>query len=148
VRSKSGRSKHHRNVACSCGSPCKTSAGRHHHGLQEDTSCTFCLQGPETMGHLLLGCVYSKEVWFKALRKFGWHAVALTVVQTPFVDWWLRARESIRKARRKCFNSVVMLIAWLQRNARVFGGHQVATVHARRTDCAGLRALVPRAPHG
>jgi hypothetical protein len=77
------------------------------------------------MGHLLLGCVYSKEVWFKALRKFGWHAVALTVVQTPFVDWWLRARQSIRKARRKCFNSVVMLITWLQRNARVFGGHQV-----------------------
>jgi hypothetical protein len=62
------------------------------------------------------------------LRKFGWQVLAPTSTQASFIDWWLTTKKRVRKARRKCFDSVVALVAWkvwLQCNTRVFGGHQV-----------------------
>jgi hypothetical protein len=42
------------------------------HGLRDDDSCALCNQGPETVDHLLTGCIFSREFWFKFLRRYGW----------------------------------------------------------------------------
>jgi hypothetical protein len=41
-----------------------------------------------------------------------------------FEEWWLAARELIRKEYRRRFDSLVILMSWMlwkQRNGRVFG---------------------------
>ena len=42
---------------------CWTAARRHCHGLQSSEECIIYDQAPETMDHLLLGSVYSREIW-------------------------------------------------------------------------------------
>lgn len=34
------------------------------HGLQDDDTCVLCLQCSETLNHIVLGCVVSRQVWF------------------------------------------------------------------------------------
>jgi len=47
-----------------------TSDRRRRHGLQDDASCALCDQEDETADHLLLGCVFTREVWHRLLRSF------------------------------------------------------------------------------
>jgi hypothetical protein len=42
---------------------CWTAERRRRHDLQDGDSCALRDQEPETITHLLLGCVYSREVW-------------------------------------------------------------------------------------
>jgi hypothetical protein len=65
---------------------CWTNGRRHRHGLTDDVSCALCLQHEE-IDHLLLGCVYSHEVWFLMLSKFGWQQISSAVGDS--VTWWL-----------------------------------------------------------
>ncbi|OEL20202.1 hypothetical protein BAE44_0018778 [Dichanthelium oligosanthes] len=74
--------------------------------------------------HLLLQCVFSREVWFRSLRRLGWSQLAPTPVDSLTV-WWLRSRKKVVKVRRKAFDSLCFLISrslWLERNSRVFRG--------------------------
>ena len=54
---------------------CWTVARRKRHGLQDDDLCVLCAQSSETIDHLLTTCPFSREVWFKILRKIGWDRV-------------------------------------------------------------------------
>jgi hypothetical protein len=51
---------------------CWTADRRQRHGLQDSAACALCSQGTETIDHLLLGCVFAHEVWYKVLRCCGW----------------------------------------------------------------------------
>jgi hypothetical protein len=42
------------------------------HGLRDNDLCALCSQGPETLDHLLAGCMFSREFWFEFLRQFSW----------------------------------------------------------------------------
>jgi hypothetical protein len=35
---------------------------RHRHGLSSDSDCTFCCQKSEFIDHLMVQCVYSREI--------------------------------------------------------------------------------------
>jgi hypothetical protein len=63
------------------------------------------------MNHLLVGCVFAREMWFKILRYFGLHDLT-PQVELPFFDWWLGTRKRVYKLQRKGFNSLVLLVAW------------------------------------
>jgi hypothetical protein len=52
-------------------SRCWTSERMQRHGLLSDRSCVLCAHVPETVEHLLLSCVYSRETWLILLCKFG-----------------------------------------------------------------------------
>jgi hypothetical protein len=98
------------------------SARLHRHGLPNNVPCDFCDQMDETLDHLLVGCVFSRETWFKLLRRCGWSQVS-PAPDDAFVDWWLQSRKRIPKLHQKAFNSFVTLIAWslwCHRNDRVF----------------------------
>jgi hypothetical protein len=103
---------------------CWTAMRRMRHGLQSNATCTLCSKDEEFISHLLLGCVYSSEVWYKALRRFRGHSVAPTRTMN-FAQWWTEARKRIGKPLRKAFYSLVILVAWslwLERKARIFRG--------------------------
>jgi hypothetical protein len=101
---------------------CWTSERLQRHGLDNNGPCAFCVQSPEFIDHLLLYCVFSREVWFKVLRHFGWQGLA-SALEEKHVGWWLRVCKRVLKARCKAFDSLVALVVpslWLSRNACVF----------------------------
>jgi hypothetical protein len=44
----------------------------HRHGVHSNSTCALCDQQSETIDHLLLACVVSRQVWFTYLAKYGW----------------------------------------------------------------------------
>lgn len=48
-----------------------TADRRKRHGLQDDDECALCCQHAETVGHLLLGCVFARQIWFELLAPLG-----------------------------------------------------------------------------
>lgn len=59
---------------------CWTAERRFRHGLQYSSSCIFCDQMPETMDHLILGCVYTAE-------KSGPSFSPSSTFSTQFTSW-------------------------------------------------------------
>ncbi|OEL34948.1 hypothetical protein BAE44_0004033, partial [Dichanthelium oligosanthes] len=101
---------------------CWTSDRLHRHGIQSNDSCALCCQHTETIDHLLLQCVYSREVWLKTLRRSSWQQLSPSPVDR-LPGWWLHSRKLVAKARRKIFDSLCLLLTrhfWLERNNRVF----------------------------
>lgn len=95
-----------------------TATRRRKHGIQDTDDCSLCFQLPETLDHLLMQCVFSREVWFKTLRKFG-HQHLTPQMDSTLVIWWLSSRKRIPSTQRKTFDSIVCLVIWriwLQRN--------------------------------
>jgi hypothetical protein len=52
-----------------------TGERRKRHNLQEDDSSTFCDQQAETITHLLIGCVFAREVWALLLYLASWQSI-------------------------------------------------------------------------
>ncbi|GJN34056.1 hypothetical protein PR202_gb22693 [Eleusine coracana subsp. coracana] len=105
---------------------CWTAARLYRHGLRDNNICALCSQEAEDIDHLFLSCVYSREFWFKILRRCGWQLLT-PMAQDCLVDWWLHNRKRIPKPRRRCFDSITILITWtlwLERNGRVFRNEQ------------------------
>ena len=100
-----------------------TTARRKKHGLQDDDTCVLCAQTSETVDHLLTVCLFTREVWFRMLRRLGWDTLAPDTESTFFVTWWSAARKQISKDNRRCLDTLVILTSWLlwkERNDRTF----------------------------
>jgi hypothetical protein len=54
---------------------CSASEHRRRHGLANSDDCALCGQLIETMNHLLVGCVFSREFWYRFLHRFDWQAL-------------------------------------------------------------------------
>ncbi|GJN11283.1 hypothetical protein PR202_ga29462 [Eleusine coracana subsp. coracana] len=101
---------------------CWTSDRLQRHNLQHNGPRALCVQLTETLDHLLLGCVFSRQIWYNLLRNVG-HQILTPTADSAIVDWWLTARKRIPKAHRKGFDSLVVLVTWevwKERNRRVF----------------------------
>ena len=54
-------------------------------------TCIFCDQLPETMDHILLGCVFARETW-QHIFLVRFHLQEVVQVQKEdFMSWWLRS---------------------------------------------------------
>ncbi|OEL32988.1 hypothetical protein BAE44_0005993, partial [Dichanthelium oligosanthes] len=101
---------------------CWTSGRLFRHGLRTDASRALCYQLDESVDHLLLHCIYSREVWFTVLCRSGWQRLTPSPPDS-LSTWWLHSRKLVVKAHRKAFDSVCLLLTrllWLERNDRVF----------------------------
>jgi hypothetical protein len=91
----------------------------------------LCSQGTETIDHLLLGCAFSREVWFKSIRRWNWQH--LTPPQdASFAEWWIQVWKQVANGRRKAFDSLVVPVArciWLQCNSQVFRNQTWMVAH-------------------
>jgi hypothetical protein len=88
---------------------CWTSDRLQRHGLQNNGPCVLCSQATETVEHLLLNCVYSREIWFTLLRRVGSQHLC-PVQEDSLAEWWLRRRKLIHSDSRKCFDCFVVLV--------------------------------------
>ena len=71
------------------------------------------------MDRIIIGCVYSREVWSILLSKLHLQEVVL-VQEENVLQWWLRNRKLVDKQVRKGFDSLFFLIRWTllkERNA-------------------------------
>ena len=70
---------------------CWTAERRKRRGLQDSDDCALCSQASETINHLLVTCVFTKEVWFLVLHAFGLQQLASNPnIISDFYEWWLR----------------------------------------------------------
>lgn len=104
-------------------------------------TCAMCDQAPETVAHLFVGCVFSREVWFKLLQPLGLSSL-MPMGEPDLGQWWIHQRSRLDRASRPLFDSLVLLVAWAvwkERNGRVFGSSIYGSAggtsyHQRRED--------------
>lgn len=65
----------------------------------------------ENINHILVSCVFAREVWTIMLHRFI-AAVRPPTATSFFNSWWCRAARSLPKKERKGFISLVILVAW------------------------------------
>ncbi|WVZ70115.1 hypothetical protein U9M48_018809 [Paspalum notatum var. saurae] len=93
-------------------------------GLPHPSVCPLCDQEKETIQHLLVPCVCSREVWAYFLHALGLSAVAPQSDTRIFSGWWSLAANRV-SGELKRVNSLIILVAWelwKHRNACVFEG--------------------------
>jgi hypothetical protein len=98
--------------------------GSNRHGLQESNICIICDQAVETMDHIILGYVFSREVWASCMRRFRPQDQVL-VQESDIMQWWTDSRRCLPKSIRRGFDSLFFLVGWTlwkERNARTFNG--------------------------
>lgn len=101
---------------------CWTAHRRFRRGLQDNDTCIICEQATETMDHIILGGVFSREVWASCLRRYRLHELVV-VQEANTMQWWTSSRKRLSKTVRRGFDSLFFLIGWslwMERNARIF----------------------------
>ncbi|KAF8688277.1 hypothetical protein HU200_042330 [Digitaria exilis] len=84
--------------------------------------CPLCDQEPESAEHLILNCVYAKEVWIRMSQETG------GLLQVPLhglsmEEWWnsnLQGREKKQQIRRASLMIYTAWNLWRERNWRIF----------------------------
>jgi hypothetical protein len=94
-------------------------------GLDHPDKCLLCDQQEETAQHILVACVFARDIWAQILNKVGLLPLAPEITDVVFQDWWRKAEQKVPNSKRKGFNSLVILVSWRlwkQRNTCVFDG--------------------------
>ena len=94
-------------------------------GLPHPAVCPLCDQVEETIDHLLVSCVFSRQMWFNVLQGLGLQALAPGPDDLIFDDWWDNVSNRVSGQVQKGVNSIVILGAWNlwnQRNRCAFDG--------------------------
>lgn len=88
-----------------------TAERRKRHELQEVDDCALCAQAPETEGHLFLGCVFARELWFSLLLPIGL-ATIMPEHDEDIGEWWMRQRRRLDPSAGPVLDSMFLLVAW------------------------------------
>jgi hypothetical protein len=115
---------------------CWTADRLQRRGLPAPASCPLCNQEPETIQHLLLGCVVAREVWTWALSrwgKLGW----LPAADEDLVSWWT-TRPGLGASQRDLWTSLILVFwsIWTHMNDVVFNSARPAVL-AIKTKAGG-----------
>uniref|UniRef100_A0A0A9HM32 Uncharacterized protein n=1 Tax=Arundo donax TaxID=35708 RepID=A0A0A9HM32_ARUDO len=100
-------------------------------GLQHPAACPLCDQAGENIQHLLVECVFARQVWVETLQRLHLGTIAPQPSSNHFSNWWRRAMRGVAKEHRKGLNSLVILIAWeiwKHRNDCVFNNARPSVV--------------------
>ncbi len=91
-------------------------------GIDSHSACPFCAQELETANHILIDCVFARQVWLRVLSPPGW--AALSPSRGSWLqDWWSSSRVCLPEYLHSGFDSLVLLVSWQlwkERNSRVF----------------------------
>jgi hypothetical protein len=111
-----------------------TAHHRMRHGLQDSAECALCGQEDETVDHLLVGCVFTRDLWFRLLWPRGWEPL-LPSLGCRLSAWWMNSRSLLPANLRMSFDSMLLLVSWQvwkERNARVFNRTACSVEQTRR----------------
>jgi len=104
---------------------CWTADRLAHRGLDHQDKCLLCDQQEETVQHILISCVFTRDIWWQILNKVGLQFLSPGLEEKVFQEWWGKAEYQVPSMHKKGFNSLVILVAWWiwkHRNACVFDG--------------------------
>jgi hypothetical protein len=100
-----------------------TAERRRRHGLDARDDCWLCDQEPESIDHIVVGCSFSRQIWFTASAALG------TQLQQPpsgtIAEWWDTWRSQWTGTYMMGADTLFALIAWeiwKERNGRCFRG--------------------------
>ena len=93
--------------------------------LPHPERCPLCDQAEETIDHLLVSCIFTRQVWFRILQKLGLQTLTPEVETASFDEWWETTSNRVEGQVQKGLNSIIILGAWSiwnHRNRCVFDG--------------------------
>lgn len=100
---------------------------RARHGLQLLPSpCYVCDQEEDNVDHILVRCVYAREVWHLSLTRLRID-IGIPLYTDSLESWWLRSQSIMPRRVKKGFDLIVLLVSWTvwkQRNARAFNNRE------------------------
>ena len=77
-------------------------------GLNHPAACPLCGQAGETIDHLPVSCVFSRQVWFAVLQGLGLQTLAPQVVDLSFEDWRTAVSNRVTGQVQKGLNSIII----------------------------------------
>ncbi|WVZ75617.1 hypothetical protein U9M48_023654 [Paspalum notatum var. saurae] len=89
---------------------------------------SISLDDDETIQHILVGCVFSRQIWTSILHTLNFASLAPSAEDTRFFTWWARSISLVPKEARKGLNTLIILVAWeiwKFRNSYIFEGCQL-----------------------
>nr|AWA44606.1 UPI0001A870D1 related cluster [Saccharum spontaneum] len=90
------------------------------------------------MDHLLIACVFCREVWYKVLQVLGLQQLTPNLVES-FCEWWLQTRKRVPKAHRRGFDALVLLVSWMIWKGRRRYGHRLKqSWQSKKRRCSGV----------
>ncbi|GJN12793.1 hypothetical protein PR202_ga31105 [Eleusine coracana subsp. coracana] len=91
---------------------CWTADNLRKRGLPHLDKCVLCDQEDETVQHVLVGCVFAREFWYKLFTMFGLQSIAPNNDVDTFANWWHNTSRRVAKENRKGVNMLIILGAW------------------------------------
>jgi hypothetical protein len=86
--------------------------------LDHPERCPFCDQEGESIDHLPVAYVFSRQCCFLMLRQFKPQGWAPQPNNQSFMDWWKDVSETVAGPIREGLNSLIILGAWVLQNHR------------------------------
>jgi hypothetical protein len=99
-------------------------------GLPHSDVCTLRDQDEESILHILISCVFTRQIWHIIVQYLGLATLAPSVTSSRFNAWWKVAISNVQKELWQGLNSLIILEAWevwKHRNTCVFEGAQPNT---------------------
>jgi hypothetical protein len=87
-------------------------------GLNHPERCPLCDQEPETIDHLLVGCVFARNFWFMLLGQVNLQSFTPQVGEENVMQWWKSCSDQLQQIARKDLNSLIILGLWTIWNHR------------------------------
>jgi hypothetical protein len=91
---------------------CLTADHLARHGLDHPKKYPLCDQMEETMDHLLVSCVFSRQFWFNLLRQVQLQDLTPQPDNNSFMEWWGNLNNQVTGPTKKGLNSIIILGAW------------------------------------
>jgi hypothetical protein len=95
-------------------------------GLDHPECCPLCDQEHETINHLLVGCVFTREFWFTLLEQVNLQSLAPQPGEGNAMEWWRKIADNVQGVAAKGLNSFIILgfwTIWNHINGCVFDRH-------------------------
>jgi hypothetical protein len=80
--------------------------------LPHPAACSLFNQETETINHLLVSCVFARQVWFLVLQGFGLSHLTPAQSDGSFSPWWPKSLKLVPKEFKKGMNSLIILVSW------------------------------------
>jgi hypothetical protein len=81
-------------------------------GMDHPASCPLCDPEQEPPDHLLIGCVFARDFWFKLQTEVNLQSMASQLVDASFIGCWRWLDTQIHGVAGEAVNSLIILGAW------------------------------------
>lgn len=81
--------------------------------LPHPDKCLLCDQEDEDIQHLITSCVFARDFWFRVLSPLGLQRCVPSRHVASLAEWWRKSVKKVPKDKRKGYNTLIILGAWL-----------------------------------